>query len=52
MDKLIKFFKAIVYFATLPFSLWFWEKPKASQDVSLSKKMITTQFIGPAKAAR
>ncbi len=38
MDKLIKFFKAIVYFTTLPFSLWFWEKPKASQDVSLSKK--------------
>jgi len=37
MDKLIKFFKTIVYFATLPFSIWFWEKPKASQDVSSIK---------------
>jgi hypothetical protein len=37
MDKLIKFFKAIVYFATLPFSIWFWEKPKAKQDVSSIK---------------
>ena len=37
MDKLIRFFKAIVYFATLPFSIWFWEKPKANQDVSSIK---------------
>jgi hypothetical protein len=37
MDKLIKFFKAIVYFATLPFSIWFWEKPKARQGVSSNK---------------
>jgi len=26
-----------VYFATLPFSIWFWEKPKASQDESSIK---------------
>jgi hypothetical protein len=38
MDKLITFFKAIVYYATLPFSIWFWEKPKAGQDVSSTKK--------------
>ena len=37
MDKLIKFFKVIVYFATLPFSIWFWEKPKVRQDVSSNK---------------
>ena len=37
MDKLIKFFKAVVYFATLPFSIWFWEKPKSRQDASLNK---------------
>lgn len=37
MDKLISFFKAIVYLATLPFSIWFWEKPKAKQDVSSTK---------------
>ena len=37
MDKLVKFFKAIVYFATLPFGIWFWEKPKASQDESSIK---------------
>ena len=34
MDKLIKFFKVIVYYATLPFSIWFWEKPKAPQEHS------------------
>ena len=37
MDKLIRLFKAIVYVATLPFSIWFWEKPKAKQDVSSMK---------------
>ena len=34
MDKLIKFFRAIVYFTTLPFSIWFLEKPKEHQEYS------------------
>ena len=41
MDKLVKVFNALVKFATLPFSLWFWEKPKAGQDVSPKKKDTT-----------